>query len=111
MPWIRQHGGIYINVPDDESPKWRCSVIVKHEAGENTICGTPFFEGQYGQFVRHVTACAKKHEDVIEKAAPRNSRPDWLTGAPVLEEEFWLDEADASGETNRQKVIRGAKKL
>ena len=109
MSWRTNERGLYIFIPDDEPPRFHCTVIVRHEDGENTICGTPFHDER--QYLRHVTACARRHHDVIQKAAPSSRLPDWLTSKPVTDWEVWLSERDAAGVSNQQKVIEGRKKL
>jgi hypothetical protein len=108
MGW-EQKGGVYVFVPKEEPPRFRCTVIVNHDDGENTICGEPFWSVE--ALAAHAANCARKHQDAIQKAAPSNRLPDWLTQRNVTDWEDWLDEADAAGETNRSKVIAGRKKF
>jgi hypothetical protein len=58
-----------IILPRSAEPKFRCRV----PTGENATCGKPFWDE--GQFVRHVTKCAREHEQAIQEQSPRTRVP------------------------------------
>lgn len=109
MPFKVTDTGLYVFVPDDREPRFTCTTIVASQDGEHRLCGERFADE--GKWLRHVTRCAQRHSEEIQKASPSNRLPDWLGPGNATDYEDWLDEADAGGETNRRKVIRGAKKF
>ena len=52
-----------------------------------------------------------EHADVIRAASRTERLPDWMGPGNATDWEDWLDKTDAGGVSNRQKVIRGSKKL
>lgn len=109
MPFKPNTGGIYVWVQPEAKPTFTCTTIVKHDDGENIICGARFWT--VDALTAHASKCAKKHQEEIQAAAPSNRLPDWLTGGSITDWETWMDQTDASGTTNRQKVIEGRLKL
>jgi hypothetical protein len=110
MSWHATETGLMIFVADDESPRFKCTVIVGHEGTENRYCNTPFHDE--GQFVRHVARCAREHEVEIMQAAPSQRLPAFYgPEAGIPDVEAWLARQDAAGESNAAKVIAKRKKM
>lgn len=104
--------GLMIPVVDSSKgePRFKCTVITSTKDGEHTYCQKPFWDA--ASYEAHVAKCASEHIDQIKQAAPSTRMPAFYgpeAGIPDLER--WLDKQDAAGESNRQKVIRGSKKM
>lgn len=110
MPWVSNERGLFTYVPDHGPPVGHCTVIVDVVDGERKLCGKPFWDLR--QLERHAARCAVEHLDKIREMAPSTRLPAFYGpegGIPDVEN--WLEQADASGTTNRQKAIEGRKKL
>lgn len=110
MPFRVNERGLYIFVPQDEPPRFKCTVITSIVDGERTYCHKPFHDER--PFIQHTTKCAREHEQAIMEARPSYRMPGFFgpnAGIPDVQE--WLDRSDASGTTHRQKVIEGREKL
>lgn len=110
MPFKVNETGLYVYVPHAEPPRYKCSVIVKFDDGERTLCQKPFWDAR--QYQTHVTRCAAEHIDEIRQARLSERLPAFYgpeSGIPDVE--AWLDREDPNGETNRAKAIEGRLKL
>jgi hypothetical protein len=112
MPFQVNETGLYVFVPQERRPVGKCTVITRcTDDGEITHCGTPLYSRQ--EFERHVANCSRQHHDQIRKASLRHRMPGFhdpeQAGIPDVSR--WLDEQDAAGVSNRQKVIAGRRKL
>jgi hypothetical protein len=62
----------------ERRPHWRCEV-----------CGSPFAKQHYNKYLRHVIACAKKHEDEIEEEIANEAESEFgIRPNPDIQEEF-----------------------
>lgn len=103
--------GLLVWVPEDRRPVGKCTVITHcTDDGEITYCHTPLYS--HREMEQHTAACAARHMDQIRKASLRERMPGFYgpeSGIPDVEQ--WLQRQDTAGDSNRQKVIRGDRKL
>jgi hypothetical protein len=111
MPHYRvTESGLMIPVVDSSQgePRFKCTVITGVDDGENRYCGKAFHDPH--SFERHTIRCSEEHMGAIREAAP-SQRLGALSPQNQTDWEDWLDAEDASGTSNRRKVIEGRKKF
>lgn len=75
------------------------------------MCGAEFYVHEHRKRIRHVNECWEKNGEAI--TAAQTSRQAFFSAEKLgtKDIEDWLAREDAAGESNADKVKRGAKKL
>jgi hypothetical protein len=111
MPFKLNERGLFVFVHEDRRPIGKCTVITScTDDGEVTHCNTPLFTPR--EYQQHVARCSAEHIDAIRKAGPRTRMPGFHgPEAGIPDVEAWLQKQDTNGVSNREKAIRGEKRL